>query len=79
MREISDSVLDGFRKRYTHLHPLIFHRSVEKARDASNLFDILEGVPEKYPVVWDDKTRMWRHEGDVLLGEHLKEMRKKRG
>jgi hypothetical protein len=75
---INDSVLDGFRKRYSHLHPLIFHRSVEKARDASVLFDILDSIPNKYPVVWDEKTRSWRHEEDVLLSGQLKEMKKKR-
>lgn len=79
MPSVSDSVIEVFRKRYSHLHPLMFHRSVEKARDASNLFDILESVPEKYPVVWDEKVRAWRHEDDVLLSNQLKEMRKKSG
>ena len=78
MIRIDELVLNNFRKRYSCLHPLIFHRSVEKARDAANLFDILEGVPNKYTVVWDENTKSWRHEADVILGEQLKDMRKKR-
>jgi hypothetical protein len=76
---MEESELDGFKKRYSHLHPLIVHRSAERARDASDLFDILENFPEKYPVVWDEKAHSWKHESDVILSEQLKEMRKKRG
>lgn len=54
-----DDVQDALRKRYQHLHPLIFARSVERAETNGELFDILEEFPVEYPVVWDDSQRKW--------------------
>lgn len=54
-------MVDGknFLARYSHIHPLIFHRSCAYAKTPGDLFDILESIPEKYPIVWNEKVRQW--------------------
>ena len=54
-----DEVQRAMRRRYSHIHPLIFQRSCEKAKSNGELFDILETVPKKMPVVWNDEKRRW--------------------
>ena len=56
---IAQEVVNMLRERYSQLHPLIFLRSVEHAKDAGELFEILEGFPDHYPVVWDEQERCW--------------------
>lgn len=67
---MDQTVVDGMKVRYEHLHPLIFHRSVERAKSLGDLFDILEGCPKEYPLVWDDKTRQWKAI-DLLLTKKI--------
>ena len=38
---------------------MIFHRSMEHAKSAGELFDILHDFPQKFPVMWDDVSRRW--------------------
>lgn len=54
-----DEIQRSLRKRYPNLHPLIFQRSCEKAKTHGELFDILETIPKKKPIVWDDEKRRW--------------------
>ena len=61
-----DDVQKALKERHLKLHPLIFQRSLEKAKSNAELFDILETVPEKYPIVWDDKKRAWVFTDDLL-------------
>lgn len=67
-----DEVQKGLRKRHPDMHPLLFQRSLEKARSNGELFDILEGVPAEFPLVWDEEARVWRTT-DNLLQALLKE------
>jgi hypothetical protein len=59
-------VQQALRERYSNLHPLLFQRSLEKASSNGELFDILEGIPSDYPIVWDDDTKSWIHTEDML-------------
>lgn len=54
-------VTDKFRKRYEHIHPLIFNRSCSYAKSPGDLFDILETIPQKYPIIWDEQKHQWTH------------------
>ena len=56
---IDEFVIEGIRNRYSNLHPMIFHRTVEKASSPGELFDILEEFPKKYPIIWSDEERRW--------------------
>lgn len=51
--------IENLKKRYQHIHPLIFHRSVERAETLGELFDILEEIPESMPIVWSHDRRRW--------------------
>jgi hypothetical protein len=59
--------VDGLRRRYPNMHPLLFQRTVERANSAGEAFDILEGVSATFPVVWDDQGRRWANLTDMWL------------
>ncbi len=69
---IDETTLVALRKRYPQVHPLLFQRSVERARSGGDLFDILESVPTKYPILWSDKDRRWVSTDDILQAEQFK-------
>ena len=69
-------VISSFRKRYENLHPLIVHRSLEKAENSSELFDILENIPN-YPLFWDDSKRRWSKIMDFCFFDRAKILIKK--
>lgn len=76
MIQISEESLVNFRKRYSNLHPLIFHRSIERANSLMDLFDILENVPSKFPIAWDEEKRSWVKETDITAQKQIKSIRK---
>ena len=53
-------------ERYNYLHPLVIHRSLERAKTLGELFDLLDGFPKSMPVVWDNTERNWTTT-DLLL------------
>ena len=78
IQRICEDKLLALKKRYSNIHPLMFHRSLERARSMSDLFEILESVPDKLPIVWDESKRMWVREADLTALARLKELKKKR-
>ena len=56
---MDNTVVEALKKRYSHIHPLIFQRSKEHADNVTHLFDILESMPKKYPLVWDEDQKIW--------------------
>jgi hypothetical protein len=64
--------MDGLRRRYSGLHPLVFQRSIERATSAGDAFDILEGVPAVFPIMWDDYDRKWVTPKDMWLEPKIK-------
>lgn len=69
-----NEVQEALRVRYAHLHPLIFQRSLEKSINDGELFDILDSVPDVYPVVWDDLRRRWVHTEDIVQSDSFGEI-----
>lgn len=67
-----DEINQALKDRYAHIHPLIFQRSMEKARSHGELFDILEDVPNAYPLVWDEIERRWKHTKNLLQADFIK-------
>jgi hypothetical protein len=63
-----DKTQIALKNRYPNLHPLIFKRSLEKAKSNGELFDILEEIPDEYPLIWDEKKRRWKNTDDLLQG-----------
>lgn len=62
---IDKKIVESLKKRYSHIHPLIFHRSVERAKSGGDLFDILDSFEDRYPVVWGEKEGRWVVSDDV--------------
>lgn len=68
----SDTVLK-LKEKYSQLHPLIVHRSVERAKTPGDLFDILDCLwkdiqtaEKPYPVVWHEEQRRWVKTEDLF-------------
>lgn len=68
-----DNVQIALRKRYAHIHPLMFHRCLEKANTNGELFDLLEEMPVECPIVWDTSEKKWKHTTDLLQQILVKE------
>ena len=60
---IDEKTLEVFSQRYSHIHLLLFWRSVEKAKTPGELFDILEGMPSDFPLIWDEDRHCWKITG----------------
>lgn len=75
--KIEDAALANFRAKYSHVHPLAFQRSLERAGTALELFEILESMPLP-PFSWDESRRSWVRDEDVMGVEGMKAMGRKR-
>lgn len=63
--ELDESFIISLKQRYNNVDPLVFQRSVEKARTKVELFEILEDIPD-LPFSWSDKKRKWVREKDLF-------------
>lgn len=55
------------------VHPLLFQRSLERAKNETELFDILSDMPA-HPLVWDEQQRRWKT-CDILQFDKLAEIK----
>ena len=62
-------LIKKLKERYSNIHPLIFHRSVEHAKSNGELFDILDTIPDKFPIVWCEERSKWIHLADRYLSD----------
>lgn len=46
-------------KRYFNLHPLLFQRSLENAKDETELFETLSAIKGNNPLCWNEEKRSW--------------------
>lgn len=69
---VSHKVAKTLKIRYSYIHPLIFSRSLDRAKDDAELFDILDSFPNKYPVVWSGDERRWTVTEDIFLKSNFK-------
>lgn len=68
---LSEIIVSKLRERHPEIHPIIFHRSVERAKSDGDLFDILDSFPQKYPIVWCESTHRWIHTNDIYQTEEF--------
>lgn len=59
-----NEVQQALKERYD-VHPLVFFRSLERSKTDGELFDILETMPKKFPIAWDDEDRHWKSLDDL--------------
>lgn len=67
-----DKIKKALKDRYSHLHPLLFQRSLERSKTDGELFDLLDSMPKEYPIIWDELERRWKHTNDLLQNQNLK-------
>ncbi len=72
---IDIEIVNGLQQRYSHINPLIFQRSVERARNPGDLFDILESLPTNFPIMWSDEQHRWIHTEDLFQAEDFEIVR----
>lgn len=70
---IDQNIIDSLKERHKDLHPLVFHRSLEKSTSAVDLFEILESVP-RFPFFWDDNNKKWTKTLDFYLSNKAKQI-----
>jgi hypothetical protein len=63
---LDEQIIQKLRERYSHIHPLLFQRSLERARSNGDLFDILDTIPDRFPIIWDESTCRWVFTNDLL-------------
>ena len=68
---INPATVESLKQRYVGVHPLLFHRSLEKAASAGELFDILDTIPEHFPLTWNDETHRWERTNDLTLSHRF--------
>lgn len=56
---MDSEIVCKLKSRYDHLSPLMLQRSVERAVNEVELFDILDTIPDAYPLVWNNDKRRW--------------------
>lgn len=66
---LDQKIVEKLQERYLGLHPLLFHRSCERAKSNGDLFDILETVPKSFPIVWSESDHCWKKTKDIYLSE----------
>lgn len=62
---LDDKTVEALKQRYSHIHPLLFHRSKERAKSVGDLFDMLDTMPP-VPVVWEESSCRWVATTDLL-------------
>ena len=55
----TNDIVCALKKRYAGYPPLLLSRSVERAKDETELFDILDVVPKEFPLIWSNDERRW--------------------
>jgi hypothetical protein len=68
---MDDNFINSIRQKYKKIHPLIFHRSLEKSERGSDLFEILQTMPRS-PFYWDDSNKKWCRCLDFICKEKAK-------
>lgn len=62
---LDEEFISSLQQRYKDLSPLVFQRSVERAKTKVELFEILEDIPD-FPFSWSEKKRKWVREKDLF-------------
>jgi len=63
---ISEELLNSLKTKYASIHPLLFQRSKERAKTAGELFDLLDTMPDKFPITWNEESKRWLTTTDLF-------------
>lgn len=56
---VANEIVLALKERYNDHPILLVERSIERANNETELFDILDSVPKNMPIVWCSETRRW--------------------
>lgn len=70
---LTEQIKNKLKERYSFLHPLLIHRSCEKASSDGEFFDILDSVPKEFPLIWNEESHRWTKSNDILQTKDLKQ------
>ena len=68
---MTDDLIKALKEKFKHIHPLIFHRSLERAKTNGELFDILDTFPDEYPAVWNEDLKKWVTTKDLFQAKNF--------
>lgn len=68
---LNEKVVLALKNRYSHLHPLLLQRSIERAKSNGDLFDILDTTPTIFPIIWNDAEYRWVITEDLLQSKEF--------
>lgn len=66
---LSETLIQKLKERYPYIHPLIFHRSIEKSKKDVDLFDILDSLPKDFPIYWSEEDQRWIKTNNIFQTE----------
>jgi hypothetical protein len=71
---IDSNIKEKLRERYPDIHPLIFYRSMERSKTNGQLFDVLDTIPDKFPIAWCEESNCWIVVKDPYLFDDFNEV-----
>jgi len=69
---ISPEIINSIKEQFPDIHPLLFHRTVERAENAAHLYTLLLEVPTEFPIIWNEERYVWEHDPDIFLSSRFK-------
>lgn len=60
-------------KAHYNIHPLMFRRSLERCPNPTDLFDLLDTMPDQYPMILtqQDGKYQWEHTDDLFQAKNF--------
>ena len=68
---MADDLIKALKEKFKNIHPLIFHRSLERAKTNGELFDILDTFHNEYPAVWSEDLKRWVITKDLFQAKNF--------
>lgn len=66
LTDTQKEIVGKLRARYSNVHPVLFQRVLEKAKNEVELFDILDTIPDTLPLIFNSDIRRLTPVGDML-------------
>lgn len=57
LTDTQKEIVEKLRLRYSKVHTVLFQRILERSKNETELFDILDTIPDSFPLVFDNDTR----------------------
>jgi hypothetical protein len=58
--EKQSQIVKKLKERYHSVPELVFQRSLSRVKNEVELFDVLDTIPQGYPLIWESGERRWK-------------------